>query len=203
MLRQWWVSWGGVGVMVTFLDVARMVDATAMMGVLGCGGGDGNLPWWSWWWWWWWWWWSMMMMMMMMIHDDDDDDDVKKVVFWNHDDAFSHATLAKSSFCYSGMLIFCPYNVHFLHGRETVGNPVVIKLGYFPSTTVKAGDARFENESLRVGGGEHPNQGTDFVRLALPFLLVFCQVLLRKKRQVTTQGLPVLPPKRLAFGWRL
>ena len=28
--------------MVTFLDVARMVDATAMMGVLGWGGGDGN-----------------------------------------------------------------------------------------------------------------------------------------------------------------
>ena len=31
--------------MVTFLDVARMVDATAMMGVLGWGGGDGNVPW--------------------------------------------------------------------------------------------------------------------------------------------------------------
>ena len=31
-----------MGVMVTFLDVARMVDATAMMGVLGWGGGDGN-----------------------------------------------------------------------------------------------------------------------------------------------------------------
>ena len=29
--------------MVTFLGVARMVDATAMMGVLGWGGGDGNL----------------------------------------------------------------------------------------------------------------------------------------------------------------
>ena len=27
--------------MVTFLDVARMVDATAMMCVLGWGGGDG------------------------------------------------------------------------------------------------------------------------------------------------------------------
>ena len=55
MLRQWWVSWVGVGVMVTFLDVARMVDATAMMGVLGWCGGDGN------------------------VHDDDDDDDnVKK-----------------------------------------------------------------------------------------------------------------------------
>ena len=26
--------------MVTFLDVAHMVDATAMMGVLGWGGGD-------------------------------------------------------------------------------------------------------------------------------------------------------------------
>ena len=45
MLRQWWVSWVGVGVMVTFLDVAHMVDATAMMGVLGWGGGDGNVPW--------------------------------------------------------------------------------------------------------------------------------------------------------------
>ena len=74
----------------------------------------------------------MLMMMMMMIHDDDgdddddDDDNVKKqVVFWNHDDTFSHATLAKSSFRYSGMLIFCPYNVHFLHGREKVGNRVV------------------------------------------------------------------------------
>ena len=31
--------------MVTFLGVARMVDATAMMGVLGWGGGDGNVPW--------------------------------------------------------------------------------------------------------------------------------------------------------------
>ena len=84
---------------------------------------------------------AMMMMMMMMHddhdddvdddddgddHDDDDDDNVKKqVVFWNHDDTFSHATLAKSSFRYSGMLIFCPYNVHFLHGREKVGNQVV------------------------------------------------------------------------------
>ena len=45
MLRQSWVSWVGVGVMVTLLDVAHMVDATAMMGVLGWGGGDGNVPW--------------------------------------------------------------------------------------------------------------------------------------------------------------
>ena len=30
--------------MVTFLDVARMVDATLMMGILGWGGGDGNVP---------------------------------------------------------------------------------------------------------------------------------------------------------------
>ena len=32
--------------MVTFLDVAHIVDATAMMGVLGWGGGDsdGNVP---------------------------------------------------------------------------------------------------------------------------------------------------------------
>jgi len=30
--------------MVTFLDVACMVDATVMMGVLGWGGGDGNVP---------------------------------------------------------------------------------------------------------------------------------------------------------------
>ena len=34
----------GWGVMVTFLDVAHMVDATAMMCVLGWGGGDGNVP---------------------------------------------------------------------------------------------------------------------------------------------------------------
>ena len=61
--------------MVTFLGVARMVDATAMMGVLGWGGGDGNvrqttcvianmLE-------------TMILMMMMMMtndHDDDDDD---------------------------------------------------------------------------------------------------------------------------------
>ena len=90
----------------------------------------------------------MLIMMMMMIHDDHDDDDddddddhdddddddddnvkwwhcKKQVVFWNHDDTFSHATWAKSSFRYSGMLIFCPYNVHFLHGRETAGNLVV------------------------------------------------------------------------------
>ena len=33
-----------MGAMVTFLDVARMVDATAMMGLLGRGGGDGNVP---------------------------------------------------------------------------------------------------------------------------------------------------------------
>ena len=39
------MSWVGVRVMVTFLDVAHMVDATAMMGVLGWGGGDGNVPW--------------------------------------------------------------------------------------------------------------------------------------------------------------
>ena len=32
------------GVMETFLAVARMVDATLMMGVLGWGGGDGNVP---------------------------------------------------------------------------------------------------------------------------------------------------------------
>ena len=38
------MSWVGVRVMVTFLDVARMVDATLMMGVLGWGGGDGNVP---------------------------------------------------------------------------------------------------------------------------------------------------------------
>ena len=37
------MSWVGLGVMVTFLDVARMADATAMMGVLGWGGGDGNV----------------------------------------------------------------------------------------------------------------------------------------------------------------
>ena len=79
----------------------------------------------------------MMMMMMLMIlddHDVDDDDDddnekwwhgKKQVVFWNHDDTFSHATWAKSSFGYSGMLIFCPYNEHVLHGRETAGNLVV------------------------------------------------------------------------------
>ena len=102
MLRQWCVSWVGVGVMLTFLDAAHMVDATAMMGVLGWGGGDGNVSWRCTW------------------------DNVKKqVVFWNHDDTFSHATWAKSSFRYSGMLIFCPYNVHFLHGREKLGNLVV------------------------------------------------------------------------------
>ena len=30
--------------MVTFLDVALMVDAMLLMGVLGWGGGDGNVP---------------------------------------------------------------------------------------------------------------------------------------------------------------
>ena len=30
--------------MVTFLDVAHMVDAMLLMGVLGWGGGDGNVP---------------------------------------------------------------------------------------------------------------------------------------------------------------
>ena len=37
------LGWG-VWVMVTFLDVARMVDPKLMMGVLGWGGGDGNVP---------------------------------------------------------------------------------------------------------------------------------------------------------------
>ena len=37
------MSWVGVGV-ITLLDVARMVDATLMMGVLGWGGVDGNVP---------------------------------------------------------------------------------------------------------------------------------------------------------------
>ena len=30
--------------MLTVLDVAHMVDATAMTGVLGWGGGDANVP---------------------------------------------------------------------------------------------------------------------------------------------------------------
>ena len=30
--------------MVRFLDIARMVDAILLMGVLGWGGGDGNVP---------------------------------------------------------------------------------------------------------------------------------------------------------------
>ena len=30
--------------MLTFLDVAHMVDGTAMMGVLGWGRGDANVP---------------------------------------------------------------------------------------------------------------------------------------------------------------
>ena len=30
--------------MVTFFDVAHMVDAMLLMGVLGWGGGDGNVP---------------------------------------------------------------------------------------------------------------------------------------------------------------
>ena len=30
--------------MLTFLDVAHMVDATAMTGVLGWAGGDANVP---------------------------------------------------------------------------------------------------------------------------------------------------------------
>ena len=30
--------------MVTFLDVAPIMDATLIMGVLGWGGGDGNVP---------------------------------------------------------------------------------------------------------------------------------------------------------------
>ena len=30
--------------MLTFLDLARMVDATLIMGVLGWGGGDANVP---------------------------------------------------------------------------------------------------------------------------------------------------------------
>ena len=42
MLLMGVLGWGGV--METFLAVARMVDATLMMGVLGWGGGDGNVP---------------------------------------------------------------------------------------------------------------------------------------------------------------
>ena len=37
------LGWAG-GAMLTFLDVAHTVDATAMMGVLGWGGGESNVP---------------------------------------------------------------------------------------------------------------------------------------------------------------
>ena len=65
--------------------------------------------------------------------DDDDGDDVmmfimmmtvqtKQVVFWNDDDAFSHAGCAKSLFRYSGVIIFYSHHEHFYHGREMVVN---------------------------------------------------------------------------------
>ena len=64
----------------------------------------------------WWWWWCddddddgddddvMMIMMMMFIMMMTVQ--TKQVVFWNDDDAFSHAGCAKSLFRYSGCLFF-------------------------------------------------------------------------------------------------
>ena len=70
--------------------------------------------------------------------DDDDDDDVmvlmmkmliimmtvqiKHVVFWNDDDAISHAGCAKSLSRCSGVLIFYSHHGRFYHGREPVVN---------------------------------------------------------------------------------
>ena len=62
----------------------------------------------------------MMMMKMMFIIMMK-----KQVVFWNDDDAFSHAGCAKSLFRYSGVLIFYSHHEHFSHGREMVVDPVV------------------------------------------------------------------------------
>ena len=68
--------------------------------------------------------------------DDDDEDDVhyhdekKQVVFWNDDDACSHAGCAKSLFRYSGVLIFYSHHEHFSHGREMVVDHVVTICSY-------------------------------------------------------------------------
>ena len=65
----------------------------------------------------------MMMMMMMLIMMMTVQ--IKQVVFWNDDDAFSHAGCAKILFRYSGVLIFYSHHGHFYHGRETIVNHVV------------------------------------------------------------------------------
>ena len=62
----------------------------------------------------------MMMMLIMMMTVQ-----IKQVVFWNDDDAFSHAGCAKILFRYSGVLIFYSHHGHFYHGRETIVNHVV------------------------------------------------------------------------------
>ena len=68
---------------------------------------------------------KMMMMMMMMMLIMMMTVQIKQVVFWNDDDAFSHAGCAKILFCYSGVLIFYSHHGHFYHGRETIVNQVV------------------------------------------------------------------------------
>ena len=73
-------------------------------------------------WWWWWcddddddgdddddvmvWWCDDVMMIMMTMFIMMMTVQTKQVVFWNDDDAFSHAGCAKSLFPYSGVLIF-------------------------------------------------------------------------------------------------
>ena len=82
--------------------------------------------------WWWWWWWCdddddvmlmmmmmimvmiMMMMMMMLMLIMMMTVQIKQVVFWNDDDAFSHAGCAKILFRYCGVLIFYSHHGHFL-----------------------------------------------------------------------------------------
>ena len=81
--------------------------------------------WWRWWWWWWWWWCDDVMMIMMMMFIMMMTVQTKQVVFWNDDDAFSHAGCAKILFRYSGVLIFYSHHGHFYHGRETIVNHVV------------------------------------------------------------------------------
>ena len=72
----------------------------------------------------------MMMMIMMMMLIMMMTVQIKQVVFWNDDDAFSHAGCAQSLFRYSSVLIFYSHHGHFYHGHETVVNLVVPY--YFP-----------------------------------------------------------------------
>ena len=96
----------------------------------------------------------MMMMFIMMMTVQ-----TKQVVFWNDDDAFSHAGCAKSLFRYSGVLIFYSHHGHFYHGREMVVNHVVGSwLGIFLLETIQFANAAGRSGFISLKDGNHFSQ---------------------------------------------